>query len=149
MALIVAAGIAVRAQRPVAQTVEPSEVASSPRASKSRLAERRSALRTESIMAGPEDSAQSADKRPAARRSVERETAAALQKGNAAARLFIVPWGEVFVDGRRRGVSPPLRVLELGPGEHKIEIRNGGFPAHTEQVAVRAGDKLTIRHRFN
>jgi hypothetical protein len=88
-------------------------------------------------------------KREALKREALREAKAALEEGNAAALLLIVPWGEVFVDGQPRGVSPPLRVLELPPGPHKVEIRNGSFPAHTEQVSVRPGEKLTIRHRFN
>ena len=37
-------------------------------------------------------------------------------------------WGEVLVDGKSRGLSPPLRVLEVPPGPHTIEIRNSTFP---------------------
>jgi class 3 adenylate cyclase len=157
MALIIAAGIAIRVQHPGPAIVEPavSQVASSPRVQKPRLAERKFGLRTEAVVERPQDATQpsargeASEKRQTARRSAERDTAAALQGANAAAQLFIVPWGEVFVDGLRRGVSPPLRVLELSPGSHKIEIRNGTFPAHDEQVGVQAGEKLTIRHRFN
>jgi class 3 adenylate cyclase len=62
--------------------------------------------------------------------------------------LAVAPWGEVFVDGRRRGLSPPLRVLDLPPGPHTVEIRNSTFPAHVEQVQLKAGEAVRIRHRF-
>jgi class 3 adenylate cyclase len=62
--------------------------------------------------------------------------------------LAIAPWGEVLIDGRRRGVSPPLRAVELAPGAHTIEIRNSTFPAHVEKVQLKAGEAVRIRHRF-
>ena len=62
--------------------------------------------------------------------------------------LAILPWGEVFVDGRSRGVSPPLRALELPPGPHTIEVRNTTFPVHTQRVEVRSGEPVRIRHQF-
>jgi class 3 adenylate cyclase len=62
--------------------------------------------------------------------------------------LAIAPWGEVLIDGKRRGVSPPLRAVELAPGTHTIEIRNSTFPAHVERVQLKAGEAVRIRHRF-
>jgi serine/threonine-protein kinase len=62
--------------------------------------------------------------------------------------LAIAPWGEVLIDGKRRGVSPPLRAVELAPGAHTIEIRNSTFPAHVEKVQLKAGEAVRIRHRF-
>ena len=49
---------------------------------------------------------------------------APLASGNARVELAVAPWGEVLVDGHSRGVSPPLRVLEVVPGAHTVEIRN-------------------------
>ncbi len=62
--------------------------------------------------------------------------------------LAILPWGEVFVDGRSRGVSPPLRTLELPPGSHFIEVRNTTFPTYAKRVEVRSGEPLRFRHQF-
>jgi eukaryotic-like serine/threonine-protein kinase len=62
--------------------------------------------------------------------------------------LAVAPWGEVLVDGKNRGVSPPLRLLDVAPGAHTIEIRNSTFPAHVERIQVKAGEAVRIRHRF-
>ena len=62
--------------------------------------------------------------------------------------LAILPWGEVFVNGKSRGVSPPLRAIELPPGAHTIEVRNTSFPVHTQRVEVRSGEPVRIRHQF-
>jgi len=62
--------------------------------------------------------------------------------------LAVLPWGEVLIDGRSRGVSPPLRVLEIPAGTHTIEIRNSTFPKHVAKVDVKAGEAIKIRHRF-
>ncbi|MGH8745954.1 MAG: hypothetical protein ACREUK_05635 [Burkholderiales bacterium] len=63
-------------------------------------------------------------------------------------RLAIAPWGRVIVDGKERGVSPPLRELEVPLGEHIVEIRNTTFPSHVAKVEVTAGESVRIRHRF-
>ncbi len=60
----------------------------------------------------------------------------------------ISPWGEVYVDGKRRGVAPPLRDVELKPGKHTIEVRNGDFPPHVESVDVAPGGQTRIKHSF-
>ncbi|HSE01102.1 MAG TPA: adenylate/guanylate cyclase domain-containing protein [Burkholderiales bacterium] len=62
--------------------------------------------------------------------------------------LAISPWGEVHIDGRLRGVAPPLRDIELTPGRHRVEIRNASFPPHVEIVDAKAGGRIRIRHKF-
>ncbi len=63
--------------------------------------------------------------------------------------LAIAPWGEIFVDGDRIGVSPPVNEVEVAPGRRKIEIKNGGFPVYTQVVDVKADQKVRIKHKFN
>jgi hypothetical protein len=63
--------------------------------------------------------------------------------------LAISPWGEVFVDGDRVGVSPPVNEVEVAPGKRKIEIRNGSFPVYTQVVDVKSEQKVRIKHKFN
>lgn len=62
--------------------------------------------------------------------------------------LAILPWGEVFVNGKSRGVSPPLRSLDVPAGTHTIEVRNTSFPTYTRRVEVRSGEPVRIQHRF-
>jgi eukaryotic-like serine/threonine-protein kinase len=63
-------------------------------------------------------------------------------------RVAVSPWGEVEVDGRAAGITPPLVSLELPAGPHRITIRNGDFPPYTAQVEVNADRPVTVRHRF-
>jgi hypothetical protein len=92
--------------------------------------------------------------RPKARAvaTVEKRAAPAPDKpaasGPGRVELAVLPWGEVLVDGKSRGVSPPLRTLEIPPGSHTIELRNSTFPSHVEQVELKAGEAVRIRHRF-
>ena len=60
----------------------------------------------------------------------------------------ISPWGEVHVNGKMRGISPPLRNIDLTPGRHRIEIRNADFPPHLEIVDAKSGSRIRIRHKF-
>jgi serine/threonine-protein kinase len=62
--------------------------------------------------------------------------------------LAIAPWGEVLVNGERRGVSPPLTKMNLPPGSYAIEVRNGDAPPMKASIDVKAGQTQTLRHRF-
>jgi class 3 adenylate cyclase len=62
--------------------------------------------------------------------------------------LFITPWGEVLVDGKLRGVSPPVKTFKLPPGKHKIEIRNTTFPPHSEALDIKSREVTAVRHKF-
>jgi hypothetical protein len=60
----------------------------------------------------------------------------------------VSPWGEIYVDGRKRGLSPPTKELRLSPGKHTIEIRNGTFPPHSTTVEVTADEAVRVTHAF-
>lgn len=60
----------------------------------------------------------------------------------------IMPWGEIYVDGRNRGASPPLKSLEIPAGKHQIEVRNTTFPTHSQTVETKPGERVIIRHEF-
>lgn len=79
-----------------------------------------------------------------------RATGAAPAKPAAVGRvsLQIRPWGEVRVNGESRGASPPLKVIELPEGTHRVEIRNADFAPHVTSVTIRKGTAVVIRHRF-
>ena len=85
---------------------------------------------------------------PGAKVAPEPKPPAPVAPAPARVRLAISPWGAVYVDGERVGVSPPLRQLELEPGKHRIEIRNTDFPRRIETLELKPGGEATIRHRF-
>ena len=60
----------------------------------------------------------------------------------------VSPWGEIFVNGKSRGVTPPMKSLKLDPGKYKIEIRNTTFPAYAESLDLKARDEITVRYKF-
>ena len=62
--------------------------------------------------------------------------------------VAVTPWGEVYLDGRMQGVSPPLAELQVAPGKHEIEIRNTTFPVYSQSIYVKAGEKIKIKHKF-
>jgi class 3 adenylate cyclase len=77
------------------------------------------------------------------------EPTAAADSDPALLSLAIAPWGQIYVDGRSRGVSPPLQELELPPGRHRIEVRNSAAPTHVVTVNAKPGERLRIKHKFN
>ncbi|MDQ2137175.1 hypothetical protein RBI14_03255 [Alcaligenaceae bacterium B3P038] len=62
--------------------------------------------------------------------------------------INVQPWGEVFVNGASRGVSPPLRQLRLAPGQYTISIRNSASEPYTTRLTVQAGRPASISHTF-
>ena len=69
--------------------------------------------------------------------------------GPAVVSLAILPWGEVYLDGKKQGVSPPLLELQVVAGRHTVEIRNSTFPAYKEVIQAKPGSTIKIRHSFN
>ena len=62
--------------------------------------------------------------------------------------LAVSPWGEVVVDGKSVGIAPPLAELELAPGAHRIEIRNGAFKPYQEIFDLAPNQTVRIKHKF-
>jgi len=62
--------------------------------------------------------------------------------------LAIQPWGEVFVNGKSIGTSPPIKQHKLAPGKYKIEVRNTTFTPLVTNVEIKAREDINIRHQF-
>jgi hypothetical protein len=62
--------------------------------------------------------------------------------------LRIDPWGEVFVNGKAIGISPPLKQHKLVPGKYKIEVKNGTFAPYVTNIEVKAKDDVAVKYRF-
>jgi eukaryotic-like serine/threonine-protein kinase len=60
----------------------------------------------------------------------------------------VTPWGEVYIDGRKTGITPPLNEIRLKPGKHTIEIRNTTFQPHRQTVDLHANLSVRIKHKF-
>ena len=78
----------------------------------------------------------------------EPETVAIAAPREGTVNIIALPWAEVFVDGTRQGVSPPLKAIPLRAGKHKVELRNGSFPPYVQTVDLRPGTEINITHRF-
>lgn len=73
---------------------------------------------------------------------------AAPQRGEARLDFAVTPWGEVYVDGKKMGASPPLKELKVSAGSHKIEIRNLNFPPYSETLQLKADSTKKLKHIF-
>lgn len=61
--------------------------------------------------------------------------------------IAVTPWGEVFVDGKSKGVAPPLSHLTLPVGTHTVEIRNGE-EQYAAKINVTPDNEVKVGHRF-
>jgi serine/threonine-protein kinase len=85
---------------------------------------------------------------PAAAPSKPATALAAVAQAKATVSFAISPWGEIFVDGKRVGVSPPFTSLQLEAGKHQVEVRNQAFSPYRDTVNLKPGQSLKVRHKF-
>jgi class 3 adenylate cyclase len=145
--LIVASGVGARAlmEPAVAPAAEvPSKAVVAPKAAAPEAAPKAAPAPRETVTlpSPPRSQVARVERKPADK------PRAAAPRGSARLELTVTPWGEILIDGRSRGISPPLRELEIPPGPHTIEIRNSTFQPHLQSVDVKAGETTKIRHRF-
>ncbi|HJV11156.1 MAG TPA: protein kinase [Burkholderiales bacterium] len=62
--------------------------------------------------------------------------------------IAVSPQGELYVDGKHYGTTPPITTLDLEPGMHRIEIRSGSRRPYVTYMTLQAGDVRRIRHEF-
>jgi serine/threonine-protein kinase len=62
--------------------------------------------------------------------------------------LAVSPWGEIYIDGKLHGTTPPITTLDLVPGRHRIEVRNSAQPPRIMFVTLQGGSVQRIRHDF-
>jgi serine/threonine-protein kinase len=58
------------------------------------------------------------------------------------------PWGEIFIDGKPTGVTPPLTQVSVPVGHHHFEIRHGSSPAWQTDIDVQGTTTVRIEHNF-
>jgi eukaryotic-like serine/threonine-protein kinase len=89
--------------------------------------------------------------KPAAAREVRPAVPAAVEPApptQGTVQLAVTPWGQVEVNGRPAGTTPPLSRLTLPTGTHQIVVRNDDFPPFTALINVTEDKPVTLRHRF-
>jgi len=115
-------------------------------ASRGKAADLTARERAAAAIAANENAPRQAAANQPARPAPESAEAEAAEPGLLA--FAITPWGEVYVDGKKLGVSPPLQEIQIGSGQHRVEIRNTNFPPHVQSVEVKSGERIRIRHLF-
>lgn len=60
----------------------------------------------------------------------------------------IRPQGDIYLDGALKGKVPAITRLQVAPGAHSIEVRNGRFTPFVTEVNVGPGEQMEIRHSF-
>ena len=74
---------------------------------------------------------------------------AAQPGGKARLILAVSPRGELYIDGKHHGTTPPATTFDIEPGMHRIEVRSGSRKPYLTYMTVQAGDERRIRHDFN
>jgi len=83
-----------------------------------------------------------------AREARERDARAAAPAPTGVLRIAVSPWGQIEIDGKPAGTSPPLTELNLAEGSHQIVIRNSDLPPYSTSVSVTAGQTATLKYKF-
>ena len=60
----------------------------------------------------------------------------------------VTPWGEIYLDGVKAGISPPLKELKVSAGKHTIEIRNLNFSPYSETLELHTSSVKKIKYKF-
>jgi type IV secretory pathway VirB10-like protein len=133
---------------PAIAAVKPEAVKPVPveRVAVERVAVKPEAVKPEAVPAASAAAAtpRDADAKPEAKRTAPAKPQAPPGRLN----LAIVPWGEIYVNGRSRGLSPPVKTMNLAPGRYRVEVRNTTFVPHKTVVQVKAGEQATVQHEF-
>ncbi len=91
---------------------------------------------------------------PGKRLTQKSKVAAAIKLGSAQGPkpawlvLAVKPWGEVYVDGRKIGITPPLKRFEVVPGRRQITVTNSSLPSYRVQVTLDPEEQMTVAHDF-
>jgi hypothetical protein len=60
----------------------------------------------------------------------------------------IKPEGEIYIDGALKGMSPPLKRIQLAAGKHVVEVRSGTLKPLVVDLAIGPGEEFAVQHVF-
>ncbi len=61
----------------------------------------------------------------------------------------VYTWGEVFIDGESKGITPLRNPIALFPGEYNLTIKNPKYGEVNDQVVISAKDTLNYKLNFD
>lgn len=84
-------------------------------------------------------------------RTAQATTKAPQRQPGGTARLILAvsPQGEIYIDGKHHGTTPPVTAFDLEPGMHRVEVRSGSRTPYLTYMTVEAGEVRRIRHDFD
>ena len=56
---------------------------------------------------------------------------------------------EVYVDGKKVGITPPLKRFEVAPGRRQITITNSFLPSYQMEATLDPKEQITVTHDFS
>ena len=108
---------------------------------------------TESLLSGESEQPATAGTVPAKEAPRAEQPTANISEpqpgGTAKLIIAVSPKGELYVDGKHYGTTPPITTLDLEPGMHRIEIRSGSRKPYLTYMTVQAGEQRRIRYDFD
>jgi len=63
--------------------------------------------------------------------------------------LAIKPWGEVYVDGERVGITPPLKRFKVAAGRRQITVTNSSLPTYRLDTTLNPSGEMIVAHDFS
>jgi serine/threonine-protein kinase len=60
----------------------------------------------------------------------------------------ILPWGDIYINGKFRAQSPLKSPILLLPGEYTIMIKHPDFSPTTQKIQVKKNETAVIKHNF-
>jgi len=67
-----------------------------------------------------------------------------MAKGKGGLHIFSNPWAEIFIEGKRYGITPTKKPISLTEGKHIIMLRRKGFLPAKTVVAVEKNETTRI-----
>jgi hypothetical protein len=108
------------------------------------LAKTESAAEREPVPAKAAPARETPRTKPATAKAPEQQP-----RGKAQLVLAVSPGGEIYIDGKYLGDTPPMTTFDLDPGMYQIEVRSGSRKPFLTYMTVEPGDVRRIRHDFD
>ena len=62
--------------------------------------------------------------------------------------LRVVPWAEVYIDGKSFGITPVNKQIELFSGPHLIELRHPDLKTIIDSIRIEPGKTIEKQYRL-